>query len=310
MNTQCITHTRIHTYIHTQIIVNNSKYLHTYTGTHIQTNTHIQGVCHFYMVNNDPLNSSTYEKFIIKIQPYILQGQITLYHIEPDPKLKGWNMHIQIKYMTNVVLARVKSDHLVEWLLVVDLDEFMYAPPLNQTIASVLAGMTPDEDLICIPWNMYGTSGFLKQPPCIVPFFLKRTPHRGKFVSLPVKCAVRVSNATELGVHFHRTTNGQRDYVPKMPFLKSVYFATRGSIAFRLPKYNMREDNMHMWPLRINHYQMQSVEHYKRKRTKDSHRYLTDIEYWDRNDSVVDDTLARKMHWRSSNVPACGPEEW
>jgi hypothetical protein len=299
-----------HTFVLYRVCTHTRKkkhHTHNNTYTHSQ---HTQGVCHFYMVNNDPLNSSTYEKFITQMQPYILQGQVTLYHIEPDPKIKGWNMHIQVKYMTEVVLARVKSDHLVEWLLVVDLDEFMYAPALNETIASVLAGVAPDEDLICIPWNMYGTSGFLKQPPCIVPFFLKRAPHRGGFVSLPVKCAVRVSGASELGVHFHRTTHGQSNYVPKTPFFKSVYLATRGNMAFRLPKYNMREENLHRWPLRVNHYQMQSVEHYKRKRTKDSNRYITDIQYWDRNDSVVDDTLAQKMHWRRGNVPTCGPEGW
>ncbi len=211
--------------------------------------------------------------------------------------------------MTNTVMPRIKSDGLIDWLLVVDLDEFMYAPSINETIASVLANTMPEESLVCVPWSMYGTSGLIKQPPCIVPFFLKRAPKQPRDI-LPVKCAVRVENLTQIGVHFHRTASNQFAYVPKTAFFRSVYLTTKGNAMIRQPKYIMNEDNIGQWPLRINHYQMQSEEHFNRKRTKDSMRQITPVHTWDSDHSIVDDDLARKMHWKRPNVPLCGPKGW
>jgi hypothetical protein len=200
---------------------------------------------------------------------------------------------------------------------VVDLDEFMYGTTytLNgtwtnntQTIASVLSAMPEDEMLVCVPWNMFGTSGHVKQPPCIVPYFLKRTKHKYSEVG---KCAVRVLNATKLGVHYHETnTYPGRTWRPKSKVFDSKFHMLKGTLGFPLAKFHLKENNMKEWPLMLNHYQVQSEEHYTRKRmAADSFRVLSPVGYWDQ-DSVVDDMLYNKSHWRRENVPMCGPYGW
>lgn len=94
---------------------------------------------------------------------------------------------------------------------------------------------------------------------------------------------------------------------------------TKRRLPIVLHKWLLLEENMHEWPLRVNHYDQQSVEHYIRMRSKwkygitSTRRNQTGIDSavqlflqgsvvgstWDRiNNSVMDDVLSRKGHWK------------
>ncbi len=234
---------------------------------------------------------------------YVHAGRMTLFHVEQQPS--DWFYSLQVAYMTDPVLKTAQKDKLVEWLLVLDMDEFMYAP--NSTIAEVLAGLGANEVLVCAPWNFFGTSGLVNQPPCIVPFFVHRA--RAMFQGTG-KCAVRTQDAIRLGVHYHYTRSHPfKDWIPSNTTFAGQQF--RGIKGKRSPtvRFQVDEQDMHRWPLRLNHYQMQSEEHFRKKRLPDARRKHDEIHFYDVH-TVLDDTLAKKEHWKRRNMPQCGPDGW
>jgi hypothetical protein len=73
-----------------------------------------QGVEHFYLVDN---NSD--DNFMTILEPYIDRGLITLHH---SPQ-----RHAQVALMESMLKERVRSE--AEWVLSIDLDEFVWARP-------------------------------------------------------------------------------------------------------------------------------------------------------------------------------------
>ncbi len=73
--------------------------------------------------------------------------------------------------------------------------------------------------------------------------------------------------------------------------------------------FNVLEKDLDKWPLRLNHYQIQSREHFERKRLTDPLRWHDGWALYDK-DTIIDDTLSKKRNWKRPNVPVCGPEDW
>jgi len=105
-----------------------------------------QGVEHFYLIDN----GSTDGPVGGVLQPYMDRGLVT-YEFRPEP-------HVQPQHYAHMYRAHRIADR-AEWLLVCDLDEFMFAPEHN------LAGRLRwwDQlgvDAVYVHWLMFGSAEF------------------------------------------------------------------------------------------------------------------------------------------------------
>jgi hypothetical protein len=128
------------------------------------------------------------------IQEYIKQGVVELW-INPKK-------HAQIE-LTNHYLQKAKK---YNWVLVVDLDEFMYARNGYKTIKEYLRTIKPDIEQIKVPWKMFGSSGHIKQPSSIIKGFTHRRKYIGSKLNplvMFVKSFVRGKYLSKIGVHTH-----------------------------------------------------------------------------------------------------------
>jgi hypothetical protein len=62
----------------------------------------------------------------------------------------------------------------MHWIIVVDLDEFIYSRRGFTTIKEYLTTLPSDVHKIHIPWKLFGSSGFKHQPPSIIQHFIHR----------------------------------------------------------------------------------------------------------------------------------------
>lgn len=107
------------------------------------------GVEHFYLYNH-----LSDDNFMKVLEPYIRDGIVELKNVQFEPKnLKEWNT-LQTDTYTEAV-ERTKNE--VEWLIVVDTDEFMFP-----TKASDLRSLLRNYDqyaTLSVDWKIYGSGG-------------------------------------------------------------------------------------------------------------------------------------------------------
>jgi hypothetical protein len=117
------------------------------------------GVQHFYLINDGSTDTS-----IMKLQPYIDKGLITLFNVDCKYYL-GRQMDL---YNTHI-LPHLKESH---WLLMVDLDEFVWS---SKSI--ILYDILKDSyhlGQIQVRASLFYSNGHTKQPKSIVEGFTKR----------------------------------------------------------------------------------------------------------------------------------------
>ena len=151
------------------------------------------GVEHFFLINDQSTDN-----FMDILQPYIDRNIITLFH-------GNWEMtrFRQCLQYTHYFLPHI---HKTKWLLICDLDEFMWSPK-SINLNNIL-DQCHDYTQIQVKNTIYGSNGHIEQPPSIVAGFTKRckdepTDHPGivkYFVSS--KCEWSV-----LGVHYAKPVN-------------------------------------------------------------------------------------------------------
>lgn len=177
-----------------------------------------EGASHFYISNNNPRGTLEYHTFRRQVASYVAAGMVTWWHlpyIPPAPMRKMVRSFERI--WSRDVLPRIKEDGLAEWLLVVDLDEFFYAPhrPTVSDVSDVLCREVPrGVEEVCAPMVRFENSGFVRQPSCIVPSFTSRHMYvnRSRVIG---KCASRLANTTWISVHWHTVEGGGHPPYPK-----------------------------------------------------------------------------------------------
>ena len=80
-----------------------------------------------------------------------------------------------------------------EWLMICDLDEFIYARNGYSRIIDYLDSLDKNIGQIKIPWKMFGSSGYINQPDYVVKSFLKRILH-----TILTKCSESYKITTQL----------------------------------------------------------------------------------------------------------------
>jgi len=185
-----------------------------------------EGVEQFFLVDNGSTDG------------YELHGYEDKVEIWINPK-----KHAQVELINHYLQKAKKYD----WVLVVDLDEFMYARNGFKTIKEYLRTVPPSVHEIHVPWKLFGSSGHIKQPKSIIQGFTKRQKYPDKFgtsnmVFTETKSIVRGSALKNIGVHVHTKTHKQ---LPNRGTLDTTFQSIHEKL--------LRESFLH-----LNHYRIQS----------------------------------------------------
>lgn len=248
-----------------------------------------EGVDHFYLIDNG--STDGYQTEIVK---FLEKGLITL--VIDDTRwaqIELYNRHF----------LELKDES--EWLLVCDLDEFIYGRNGYRTIVDFLKSLSINIGAIRIPWKMFGSSNFIDQPRSIVDSFLLREAYeRGSIFSslrskkTHSKAIVRSKFLKRFHIHFCYLkgkcktigANQKRNSYPRRGINKS----------FQSISEKVLENSF----LHLNHYALQSKKWFLEvKCTRGSadnseHETFRDLAYFDsyneNSNEVEDDELAKK----------------
>jgi hypothetical protein len=208
-----------------------------------------------------------------------------------DPDVVRWHTdnrrHAQIGIYNDELVSRIRPD-ADEWLLVCDLDEFVYTPRPGDTIAGFLSGVSPDVGDIWMKWLMFGSAGHKEQPAegVIAGFqWRARAPVPHAYTDC-WKSIVRITALDVLEIHPHRMG----------PSYVTMRFDADS------------EEAVAMAPLRLNHYAIQSFDRFCRVKMvrgdaqSPESDAVRDHGYFERYDfhDVLDDGL----HKKSASLPA------
>jgi Glycosyl transferase family 2 len=221
-----------------------------------------EGVEHFYLIDNgstDDINDT--------LSRY---SNITL--IKDDRSATTEN---QTFLMNHYYLNTIKNE--TEWIIICDVDEYIYARNRNVQILDVLNKLPTNVEKIWIPWKCFGTNGYIIQPKGIIWPFTKRSAH--------------ISAQMEHGKVICRTQNligivagGSMVELSE----NNVYYLCNGQ---RLDQCKSNDRVFHALSLHLNHY-MHMTEFNNMDET-----WISNMD--EICNAVEDDELAQKTHKRT-----------
>ena len=204
-----------------------------------------EGVEHFYLIDN----GST-DNFREKIKNYM--KYITLIS-DPLrlPKI-GTQTFLYNKYYLN----KIKKE--TEWIIICDIDEYMYARRRFSKIIDFLKILPHKIQNIWIPWKLYGSNGNKNQPKSVISGFLKRKKDNNFTKDNGYgKTITKTNNLVRFGTAGHY--NFVNDKIIYLPNGKPLNYNNRG---------NINEAELETFFIHINHYRLMSEEYYKQIKCK------------------------------------------
>jgi hypothetical protein len=225
------------------------------------------GADHLYLIDDDSQDASA-----AILAPYVARGLATLFQERNHPYYLGRQHSLYNRY----ILPHVEQTH---WLLMVDLDEFMWSPR-STDLYDVLAQLD-DIAQIQVRHTLFGSAGRAAIPKAgIVESYTRRSRHSPTLEPGNLKYFVNSSRAavSSLGVH------------------SAQFAAKEGNTA---PYYIMDET----WFV-LNHYCCQAKEFWRTikctRGDSDNYRVRTmhDFDLYDLND--VEDTRLLEQNRRSA----------
>jgi len=121
----------------------------------------LHGVQHFYLIND-----KSSDDYLSILKPYIANNIVTLFEAKVDTYL-GKQRDIYNEF----ILPRLKNKE-IKWLLMVDLDEFVWSPQ-NKNLSKLLDNCN-HLGQIQMHSTFFGSNGHIKQPLSLVDGFTKR----------------------------------------------------------------------------------------------------------------------------------------
>jgi hypothetical protein len=223
------------------------------------------GVEHFYMIDDGSTDAS-----IDLLQPYIERGLITLW----QPK---WAYYLgrQRDLYNHFILPRHCE---AQWLLMVDLDEFMWSPR-SVDLREVL-DLLPDMAQIQVKNTVYGSNGLEENPLSIVAGYTRRSAMQPTPTPGIIKYFIN-SNFRFTSLNVHHATFEQLEY-EKTHFimLDSTYFILNHyqsqSLRFWCDVKCTRGDS--------DHYRVRTLEDFKEGDLND----VEDLGLLEQNGPVID----------------------
>ena len=187
-----------------------------------------QGVDHFYLVNNNSTDNWI---------PETLNASVTIFTDNES--------HKQVDHYNNYYLEMIKKD--AEWVIVCDLDEFIYAKP-STTISSILKLYDDKVGIVKLRWKMFGSNNHITQPKSIIDGFTKRkifddSPvhhENGSFNNM--KTIIKTSFLIKFDVHVSQ--HHECEIIDEVPSYNEYYLTES--------------------KLQLNHYAIQSYDWFKK----------------------------------------------
>jgi len=235
-----------------------------------------EGVDHFFLTDN-----GSNDGYIDILDKYIKNGTVTL-NINAE-------RHQQVKHL-NFYINYVKKYH---WVIVVDLDEFLYARKNYNTIKQYLSSLNNNIIQIYIPWKLFGSDGHVNQPENIIHYFLKREIYDNCRL-INGKCITQTKNLIKIDLHQSFTNNN------------GLIITSDGNVK----EYHdnnfiyTSEENLNNSCLHLNHYAIQSWEFFSKIKmtrgdaTSSSVDHIRNRNYFEAYDNniVLDNELHNKKY--------------
>lgn len=191
-------------------------------------------------------NGST-DDYLPILEPYINSGKVVL---NVNPK-----KYAQVEHL-NFFLKKAKT---YDWVIPIDLDEFVYARNGYNTIKEYLKDVKSDVHKIYIPWKLFGSSGHIKQPASVIQGFIHRrkfpkaTCHTCYDMLVDKKTIVRGKWLKKIGVHNSITEETHIITPDNNDIMIDDFYHTN------------TEKKLQNSYLHLNHYRIQSVESFKKR---------------------------------------------
>jgi len=190
-----------------------------------------EGVDKFFLINN---NSS--DNFYEVLLPYINMGVVTLNNDSRN--------HVQ----TAIYNDYINVCKQYNWVIVCDLDEFIYARNGFNRIKDYLHSLPDNVSQVCVPWKMFGSNGYdsydKPQPELVIPSFTKRLHNNGLVNN---KSIVRTEFLERFDIHEHDVNGGIQYNEPQHRVFMQI-----------------NEEILQNSYLHLNHYAIQSFEWFMR----------------------------------------------
>lgn len=202
-----------------------------------------EGIDCFLLIDNG--STDNYES---KIKKYIDSGYVLL---NKNPK-----KHAQVEIYNTCIDCAKKFN----WIMIVDLDEFVYARNGFNTIKDYLNSLDENISQIHIPWKMFGSSGHREQPKSVIQNFTWREIY-DKPKKKECKCIMRGNQLEKLQIHysFLKKNKSAREIFSDNSIVKE-----KNSPFFE----NLTEDFLENSFLHLNHYVIQSFEFFSEIKMK------------------------------------------
>jgi hypothetical protein len=234
-----------------------------------------EGVDLFCLIDN----GST-DNYLEKIKPYIDSRKVIL--TIDSSKYSQTNLYN--KYYLNLCKT-------FTWVIVVDLDEFMYSRNGYNTIKEYLNTLDNSVSRLMIPWKMFGSSGFTQQPQNVIQYFTKRQEYNNydfqKYECTDcIKSIIRGNKLEKLDIHVSLLNDKPNEHIT--------------------PFKHKTEENLHNHNIHLNHYAIQSLHFFTNVKmtrgdansnTSENVRNMEYFQKYDHND-IIDEELKNKLYYK------------
>jgi hypothetical protein len=241
-----------------------------------------EGVSHFYLIDNG--SEDDYQPII---QPYIDRGLISL--------VVDQTKYHQTEHYNKYFLKVIKSSS--QWVMVVDLDEFIYSRLGHVRITDYLKSLNGSVGQIYVPWKEFGSSGLIKQPKSCVEGFLWRRQYTSPHSETHTKTIFNPRLIRSIWIH--------HSFLNKGTEITSDGASKSGSTPYFA---EITESRLERSCLHCNHYYAQSFEWYRTVKitrgsasgqVNDQTKSLDNFNRWNSNSNQIQDhelVLKRNTH--------------
>jgi hypothetical protein len=270
-----------------------------------------EGVSHFYLLDNGSEDNYTH---ILQAYP----SELFTLVVDPTHDEKGMQDHLMNKHFTSLVKEQA------EWVLVVDIDEYVYATNSSKCMTEVIHELPPNIIRIWLPWKYFGSNGHIHQPSeGVIAGFTKRSEvsmrPNSKFFGFG-KSLVKVTRGLKLLTHYSLAEGSDpHKYLSDGTKVEQYAIPTEEDRP-DLPVV-IDEKVIARQPLQINHYGFMSRDYYEQVKcargggqSGHSFKYTMDFyaEKESRHNAMVDTELlqrhrspeAQRCRWQPQGTPA------